>query len=194
MADTAQHPEPRVEEQEAERRGVQSSTESIVQSFRNVLLSRAERHGDSLEAGYRDAAQQLRGSLYAFQQKVIGDLEGNLQETSQEIDNKLQEIRDEIRVIAGEASKFRGDLDKSTRELDAALAKWNDVHGSTFKALERFQKEYRDTIATFDMASARTEKIVEGLQGFKNLSLLLVAIASGIGTVIGGLLWHLVVP
>jgi gas vesicle protein len=167
------------------------ATESVVQSFREMLFLRAGRHSDTLATTYREVAEQMRKSLYELQEQITAHLSTNQSEVLQEIEQKLQMLRTEAAAIGHDASKIRMDLDKAVRELDAALKGWNDAHSSTFKALERFQREYRTSIDQFEKASARTEKIVEGLQGFKNLSLPAIFAAAVLGTFAAELLAHL---
>jgi len=167
------------------------ATESAVQSFREMLFLRAGRHTATLATTYREVAEQMRKSLYELQEQITANLSTNQSEALREIEQKIQMLRTEATAVGHDASKVRMDLDKAVRELDAALKGWNDANSSTFKALERFQREYRTTIEQFEKASARTEKIVEGLQGFKSLSLPAIFAAALLGTLAAELLAHL---
>lgn len=176
---------------ESERREALRATEGVVQSFREMLFLRAGRHSDTLATTYREVAEQMRKSLHELQDQVTANLSENQSQALQEIDRKFQTLRTEATAIGNDATKVRVDLDKAVRDLEGALKSWNDTHSSTFKALERFQREYRTSIEQFEKASARTEKIVDGLQGFKNLSLVAIFAAAVLGTFAAELLAHL---
>ncbi len=195
-AEEESHPSPSVPEAARETRTepvasledlriASRATESIVQSFRQVIEQRGELHSAALASTYRKNAENMRESLRELQTQLCTALDLRGQGLLAEIDQKIVEIRNTASVIVSEADKARGELVKATSQIETAHSQWNEAHSSTFRALERFQKEYRSTIEQFEKSTARTKEITESLQSFRSLSIPMMILAAAVGTLVG---------
>lgn len=167
---------------------VERAALASMMGFREAALERASRHVDGLLGNYREAAEQFRKKLSDEQQEIAGDLERFRKEALKELDDRIKALRSDSGQVANEASRIKVDLQQASKTLKDALEEWEQKHKGTFQALDRFQKEYRETIEKFDTATARMDKIVHGSRNLSAVSVISVFVASALGTALVHLL------
>lgn len=158
--------------------------------FRDRVLNRSTLHGQALIGAYQEGVAQFRKTISDGQQKMSDDMERFREEALKELDEKLKSLRSDVAHVTNDVSRIKADVKQSADGLKKSLDEWEEQHKRTFQALDRFQKEYRDTIEQFAKATERMEEIVHGSRNLSTVSVLSVFMASALGSALVLLLLH----